>query len=59
MRYAPAGTDATVVWGAKDLRFINTGANPVIIYSRLENKNGGVTASTLKSEKKSNLPGSR
>jgi hypothetical protein len=41
VRYAPAGSDATVVWGAKDLRFINTGANPVIIYSRLENKNGG------------------
>ena len=35
--YAPEGMDATVVYGAKDFRFINNTNNPVYIYVWVEN----------------------
>ena len=31
--YAPAGSDATVVYGVKDMKFVNTSGNTVIIYT--------------------------
>lgn len=35
--YAPQGTDATVVFGVKDFRFINNSGSPVYIYVWVEN----------------------
>lgn len=41
VRYAPPGADATVIWGCEDLRFKNSGQNPITVYTRLEEAAGG------------------
>ncbi|HHU61831.1 MAG TPA: VanW family protein [Natronincola sp.] len=34
--YAPPGRDATVLWGSKDLRFVNDKEQPVILWASVE-----------------------
>ena len=31
--YAPSGCDATVVYGAKDMKFVNSSESPVFLYA--------------------------
>lgn len=37
VHYVPPGRDATVLWGSKDLRFLNDKDHPVIIWTAVEN----------------------